>query len=108
MTPEVILFVLSFPGRKAVRFEENRLPEVGVLTGMECTAAETTIQKELVASMQQTLRTAEIGMRDDFFVLDGQSLKAVELISESTRDTALTGTCASSTRNRPSSVWSDC
>ena len=46
-------------------------------------AAQTHLQKELAAIMQQILGIAsEIGIRDDFFVLGGQSLKAVELISE--------------------------
>lgn len=83
MIPEVIQVVPSIAKTESGKVDENRLPEVGLPTDVERRSVETLIQRELAAIMQQILGIAgEIGIRDDFFVLGGQSLKAVELISE--------------------------
>ncbi len=83
MIPEGVHFVPVIPMTESGKVDEKRLPEIGVLAGAERMAARTEMQKELAAIVQQVLGLkADVGLKDDFFVLGGQSLAAVELISE--------------------------
>src|SRR5260221_1704933 len=83
MIPESVHFLPSIPMTESGKVDEKRLPHVDVRAGVERQAAETEMQKQLTALMQQILGTkAEIGVKDDFLVLGGQSLMAIELISE--------------------------
>jgi amino acid adenylation domain-containing protein len=83
MIPEGVHFLPSIPRTESGKIDEKRLPDIDVLARVERGPAKTQIQRELTAIMQRILGvTAEIGVKDDFFVLGGQSLKAVELISE--------------------------
>jgi amino acid adenylation domain-containing protein len=83
MVPDGVHFLPAIPRTESGKIDEKRLPNIDVLGGGEPRAAETQTQRELVVIMRRILgTTAEIGVKDDFFLLGGQSLKAVELISE--------------------------
>jgi len=82
MIPEGVHFLPAIPRTESGKIDEKRLPHVNLRAGPERSPAQTQLQSELVTLVQQILvTTAEIGIKDDFFVLGGQSLKAVELIS---------------------------
>ena len=83
MIPEGVHFVPAIPRTESGKVDEKRLPEPGAVAGAERTAAGTEMQKELAAIVRQVLGLdADVGPTDDFFLLGGQSLAAVELISE--------------------------
>jgi amino acid adenylation domain-containing protein len=83
MIPEGVHFLPAIPRTESGKIDERRLPDIRALPAAERRLAATQLQKELAVIMEQILGiTVEIGVRDDFFVLGGQSLKAVQLISE--------------------------
>lgn len=45
-------------------------------------AAGTALQRELADLWARLLQVGQIGVTDDFFVLGGQSLKAIEMVAE--------------------------
>lgn len=83
MVPDGVHFLPAIPRTESGKIDEKRLPDIDVLAGGERRAAETQTQRDLIVIMREILGiAAEIGVKDDFFLLGGQSLKAVELISE--------------------------
>ncbi|WP_434428282.1 phosphopantetheine-binding protein [Nannocystis pusilla] len=83
MVPDAVHFLAEIPRTDSGKVDDKRLPDIDASAGTARKAAETTLQRELAELVQQILGTAvEVGLSDDFFVLGGQSLRAVELISE--------------------------
>ncbi|MCY1072265.1 amino acid adenylation domain-containing protein [Nannocystis sp. RBIL2] len=83
MVPDAVHFLAEIPRTDSGKVDDKRLPAVDARGGIVRKAAETTLQRELAELVRQVLGTAvEVGLGDDFFVLGGQSLRAVELISE--------------------------
>jgi acyl carrier protein len=83
MIPDDVHFVPSIPMTASGKVDEKRLPRVEARMADEAAAARSEMQKELAGMMRRILRTPrDVSVKDDFFVIGGQSLAAVELISE--------------------------
>lgn len=83
MVPSEILFVKAIPSTPNGKIDRSALlaERARTLKGRERTPAQTPIQKQLLEMWRQLLGTDQIGMEDDFFALDGNSLLAMRLLS---------------------------
>jgi amino acid adenylation domain-containing protein len=87
MIPDGIHFLSSIPKTESGKIDVGALPEISTPSGAMGDQVSTTQQKRLATLVQEILATGvEVGVRDDFFVLGGQSLDAVKLISEINRE----------------------
>ena len=85
MLPHIFTHLDTMPLTPSGKLNRKALPEINLenlQTGAEYVAPETEVEKLLCKIMAKTLNTERIGMNDDFFELGGDSLKAIELISE--------------------------
>ncbi len=82
MIPEIVHFVTEIPLTDAGKVDVKRLPHFDTVQSKSICAANTEIQRELMAIWSSLLQTEVKSVNSDFFELGGQSLKAVELIAK--------------------------
>jgi amino acid adenylation domain-containing protein len=88
MVPAFIISLNSMPlnGSGKVNEDQLPLPEYSEKGYMPPT---TPLEKTLVQIWQQTLGAVPVGVHDNFFVLGGHSLKAIQLLGEIARQTGV-------------------
>ncbi|AJX35693.1 non-ribosomal peptide synthetase [Burkholderia oklahomensis] len=82
MIPDQVHFIPAIPLTDSGKVDARNLPviEADERPGRE--AASTALQRELIDVWERLLQVEQIGVTDDFFVLGGQSLKAIEMVAE--------------------------
>ena len=85
MIPDIVHFIPEVPMTDSGKVDTKRLPYFENVEHMEKQLASTDLQIELARVWESLLKVEGIGVDDDFFVLGGQSLKAIELVSEVNR-----------------------
>lgn len=85
MIPDQVHFIPAIPLTESGKVDARRLPVIEVGERQQRQAASTDRQRELAAIWTRLLGAAAVGVTDDFFELGGQSLKAIEMISEVSR-----------------------
>ena len=81
MIPDVVQFIAALPLTDSGKVDTKELPAVALVAQQDKHLASTTLQHELTALWQGLLQLSNIGVTDDFFVLGGQSLKAIEMVA---------------------------
>lgn len=64
------------------KIDKNALPEVKIASEKEYEKPETNAEKALCRACTEVLGVEEIGIRDDFFELGGDSIKAIRIVSK--------------------------
>ena len=85
MVPGYFVPLAEFPLTSNGKIDKKALPDpedLGLSSGVEYVAPRTETEKLLIAIWELILERKPIGVKDDFFALGGQSLKAIRLISE--------------------------
>ncbi|MDD5923861.1 MAG: condensation domain-containing protein, partial [Clostridia bacterium] len=84
MLPHIITHIDTMPMTSSGKISRKTLPEVDLYaidTAVEYVAPITEQEKVLVSAVEATLSTDKVGVMDNFFDIGGDSLKAIELIS---------------------------
>ncbi|MDP1816120.1 MAG: amino acid adenylation domain-containing protein [Leadbetterella sp.] len=89
MLPSYYVQMESLPLTRNGKIDKKSLPDpqgLGLSSGVEYIAPRNEIEEKLVKIWQEVLKRDNIGVKDDFFILGGHSLKAVRLISAVQKD----------------------
>jgi amino acid adenylation domain-containing protein/non-ribosomal peptide synthase protein (TIGR01720 family) len=83
MIPSFFVELDDFPLSPNGKVDRNALPDPERSAGQmqEPVAPRTTLESELVELWQDILQVEKVGIHDDFFVLGGHSLKAMQIVS---------------------------
>ncbi|MCP4020307.1 MAG: amino acid adenylation domain-containing protein [Desulfobacteraceae bacterium] len=84
MVPQFLFALPAIPVLPSGKIDRNALPEpfsMEINTGVEYVEPVTLLEKDLTRIWQEVLGVSKIGILDDFFLLGGQSLLAVSLVS---------------------------
>ncbi|WP_264523070.1 non-ribosomal peptide synthetase [Flavobacterium sp. N502536] len=81
MVPQVFVVLDQMPLTSNGKIDRKALPDPTVTQDRVYVAAETEVEKDLVAIWQDLLNVEQVGVTDDFFELGGHSLLAVRLLS---------------------------
>lgn len=84
MMPESFTILPNMPLTTSGKLDRSGLPEPAHSGGADIMskAPRTLLETELVSIWQEVLKRERVGIRDDFFQLGGQSLKAAALVSK--------------------------
>ena len=85
MVPHIFTHLDKMPMTASGKANRNALPEIdleNINTETEYVAAETIEEKALTEAIGKILDVEKVGVLDNFFDLGGDSLKAIELVSE--------------------------
>lgn len=85
MLPHILTYLSEMPLTSSGKVNRKALPDVdleNITNDAEYVAPENMHQQKLCELMQQVLEVSPVGIADDFFDLGGDSLKAIELVSE--------------------------
>ncbi|MDQ1815072.1 amino acid adenylation domain-containing protein [Massilia sp. CCM 9210] len=82
MVPNLIHFIPVVPMTDSGKIDAKNLPLIQAEARLDKQLASTVLQRELSAMWERLLKVEKVGVTDDFFVLGGQSLKAIEIVSE--------------------------
>ena len=85
MIPDLVHFIPSVPMTDSGKIDAKNLPAIEVDMQFDKQLASTALQIELSTLWERLLQVTNVGVTDDFFVLGGQSLKAIEVVSEVSR-----------------------
>ncbi|MGB8191918.1 MAG: condensation domain-containing protein, partial [Chitinophagaceae bacterium] len=83
MIPDAFVQLESLPLTANGKIDRKRLPDPASLimdTGIAYMAPRTTLEEKLVAVWQEVLGKEKVGIKDDYFELGGNSLKAMRVI----------------------------
>ena len=89
MIPDQVHFIPAIPLTESGKVDARNLPVIELGERQQRQAASTALQRELAGLWTRLLGIEAVGVTDDFFELGGQSLKAIELISEVSRHYAV-------------------
>lgn len=92
MIPKYFLKVDQLPMNENGKVDKSALPDpdtAGITPIADYVAPETEIQKKLAEIWEELLGTDRVGIKDDFFVLGGNSLKVIRLISKINKEFGL-------------------
>ena len=84
MIPHIFTHLDAFPLTSSGKVSRKALPEVdlyNISTDTDYVAPHTELQKALCGLMEKVLQTSPVGIDDDFFDLGGDSLTAIEFVS---------------------------
>jgi non-ribosomal peptide synthase protein (TIGR01720 family) len=84
MIPSKFIEIDHVPLTPNGKVDRKRLPDPnqeGLSAGTSYVAPRTNIEKHLVDVYQEVLRNQSIGIKDDFFVLGGDSIKSIQVVS---------------------------
>ena len=84
MVPQFLVPLESFPLLASGKIDKNALPDplsTDIRSGAEFVAPVTKLERQLARIWQDILGISRIGVHDDFFLMGGQSLLAVSLVS---------------------------
>ncbi|MFT5824179.1 MAG: tyrocidine synthetase-3, partial [Crocinitomix sp.] len=85
MIPSHFVQLEKLPLNASGKIDRKALPSpngLGLSTGIEYVAPRNEVEEQLVAIWENVLQKENIGIKDDFFMLGGHSLKAIRLINE--------------------------
>ncbi|MGQ7878698.1 phosphopantetheine-binding protein, partial [Burkholderia pseudomallei] len=82
MIPDQVHFLPAIALTDSGKVDARNLPVIEVDEQPGRQAASTALQRELADLWERLLQVGQIGVTDDFFVLGGQSLKAIEMVAE--------------------------
>ena len=85
MIPAYYVQLEEIPLTANGKIDKNALPipdEINMLRGTEYVAPRNEVEEKVVEIWQQVLKREKIGIKDDYFVLGGNSLLAIQLINE--------------------------
>ncbi|WP_259643207.1 phosphopantetheine-binding protein, partial [Burkholderia pseudomallei] len=82
MIPDQVHFLPAIALTDSGKVDARNLPVIEVDEQPGRQAAGTALQRELADLWARLLQVGQIGVTDDFFVLGGQSLKAIEMVAE--------------------------
>ncbi|HAV91250.1 MAG TPA: hypothetical protein DCW44_08270, partial [Eubacterium sp.] len=82
MIPAYMMQIDSIPVTKNGKVDKNALPEIEAKTEKEYIAPENEVEKVLVNIFEEVLGVDRIGVNDDFFVLGGNSIKAMSMLEK--------------------------
>nr|ADU90660.1 putative syringomycin synthetase [Collimonas sp. MPS11E8] len=85
MIPHQVHFIPVVPMTDSGKIDVKNLPLFEFDAQLDKQLASTALQIELSAMWERLLQVQNVGVSDDFFVLGGQSLKAIEVVSEVSR-----------------------
>jgi amino acid adenylation domain-containing protein len=80
MVPEQLRFVAKLPRTPGGKIDERKLPEVQ-RQGGQTLPPQTPLQSTLAEIFSTVLGVENVGIGDDFFLLGGQSLNAIQLVT---------------------------
>jgi len=92
MVPKYFLKVDALPMNENGKVDKSALPDpesAGITPMVDYVAPETDIQKKLVEIWEELLGADKVGIKDDFFLLGGNSLKVIRLISKINKEFGL-------------------
>ncbi|WP_034893918.1 non-ribosomal peptide synthetase [Gillisia sp. Hel_I_29] len=84
MLPSYYVSIVSMPLTPNGKIDKKGLPSpegIGIEKGVEYVAPRTETEQQLVSIWEEVLGREDIGVKDDFFELGGQSLKVIKLVS---------------------------
>lgn len=81
MIPASIIKITQMPLTSSGKLDRSALPEPENTTSLTYMPPQTLMETELARIWEEVLNKNQIGIRDDFFQLGGQSLKAATLVS---------------------------
>ncbi|MCP4154285.1 MAG: AMP-binding protein, partial [bacterium] len=83
MIPTYFLQVKSFPLTSAGKIDKKALPAPGGAIGDsgQYEAPRSEVERKLVEAWQQVLGSRKVGIRDSFFQMGGDSIKAIQVVS---------------------------
>ncbi|RKP54146.1 amino acid adenylation domain-containing protein [Cohnella endophytica] len=83
MVPKYITFIERMPLNSNGKLDRKALPDVrqNILDSREFVAPVTEIEVLLASIWQKVLHTDRVGIYDNFFVLGGDSIKAIQIVS---------------------------
>ncbi|NOQ72620.1 MAG: amino acid adenylation domain-containing protein [Crocinitomix sp.] len=85
MVPSYFVKMENFPLNKNGKIDRKSLPqpnEEALYSGAEYVAPETDLEKQLIEICQGILNHERIGMKDNFFEIGGNSIKAMKLVNK--------------------------
>ncbi|ATB38937.1 non-ribosomal peptide synthetase [Cystobacter fuscus] len=80
MVPEQLCFIATMPRTPGGKIDERKLPEVS-WQGGQTLPPQNPLQHTLAEIFREVLHVENVGIGDDFFILGGQSLKAIQLLT---------------------------
>ena len=89
MLPHLFTHLDEMPLTSSGKISRKTLPEIdfeNIETSVEYVAPETKLQKKLCELIEVVLGVNSVGTLDDFFDLGGDSLKAIELVSQASEE----------------------
>ncbi|WP_288886381.1 amino acid adenylation domain-containing protein, partial [uncultured Eubacterium sp.] len=82
MIPSYMMQIESIPVTRNGKVDKRLLPEIETKSSEEYVAPRNEIERILVETYQEILKVDKIGIFDDFFLLGGNSIKAMKLVAE--------------------------
>lgn len=82
MIPAYIMQIDSIPVTRSGKLDKRALPEIEVKTENEYIAPRNEMEAVLCKVFEDVLRVEKVGIKDSFFELGGDSLKAIRVISK--------------------------
>jgi len=81
MIPAFMLQIEAIPVTENGKLNKRALPEIERKTGEEYAAPENAMEEILCDIFREILNVDEVGIRDSFFALGGDSIKAIRIVS---------------------------
>jgi amino acid adenylation domain-containing protein len=84
MIPDHFIQLETFPLSSNGKVDKNALPDpydLEILNGVEYIAARNEVERQLVTAYEEVLKKQPIGIKEDFFILGGDSLKSIQIVS---------------------------
>jgi len=82
MIPTYMMQIDSIPLTRNGKLDKQALPEIEIRTGAEYVAPRTDVEKALCLVFKEILGIKQVGVRDSFFDLGGDSIKAIRIVSK--------------------------
>ncbi|HTI07358.1 MAG TPA: amino acid adenylation domain-containing protein, partial [Puia sp.] len=84
MVPAHFVQLPEFPLTQNGKIDRQRLPDpagLGLTTGIAYVAPRTEVERQLIAVCEEVLKKQPIGIKDDFFMLSGDSIKSIQVVA---------------------------
>ncbi|WP_432407296.1 amino acid adenylation domain-containing protein [Wukongibacter sp. M2B1] len=82
MIPALMMQLESLPVTKNGKLDKRALPEIDMVSKENYVAPKNEIEKAVVSSFKEILGIENIGVKDKFFELGGDSIKAIRVVSK--------------------------